>query len=92
MFITKLPADIAARAMHNLSDVLEYIDVIDEPAADEIQHFSRQASSEDLHILAAAPEAGCGVLVTYNTADFYLAPETGILVMHPGQLLDAMRQ
>jgi predicted nucleic acid-binding protein len=67
------------------------VQVIPNPAFQDVEDFSVQADWKDAPILAAAINARCQYLVTFNIRDYW--PEDNIIsVLQPGEFLGKVRE
>ncbi len=79
------------RAEKALADLISAaVEVVGDPAVDNLKRYGGQADPKDLPILVAAIENKCSYLVTFNTRHYY--PVGGrIAVVKPGDLLVQIR-
>lgn len=66
--------------------------VLENPSDKDTVAYSGMAHKKDVLILAAAIKVQAHFLVTFNTKDFYPAPELGLTVLEPGDLLKRIRR
>jgi len=65
--------------------------VVDNPARRQTAKYHKMAHEKDLPILGAALKTNAQFLVTFNTKDFYVEPELGLIILEPGELLKRIR-
>lgn len=68
----------------------EAVRFVPDPSGDLVDRWRAHAHPKDAPILAAAIEAGCSVLVTFNVRD-YRPPPDAIGVETPGEYLERLR-
>lgn len=63
---------------------------VDDPPSERLEEVEDEADPKDVPILAAAVDAGCEALVTFNTRD-YRPSGRGIRIEKPGEFLSRLR-
>ena len=68
------------------------VHVLSEPSDELLAEASEQADAKDVVHLATALDANCQFLVTFNVRHYRLAPEAGVTIADPGELLRRIRR
>jgi predicted nucleic acid-binding protein len=67
------------------------IQVIPDPSSQDVEDFSTQADWKDVPILAAALNARCHYLITFNIRDYW-PDKNDISILRPGEFLLKVRE